>query len=117
MPFFNQLLPVAKHALAEAPTRDKRIRRGVRRAKLLMRARVKITKIETIRLAEFPQLLWLQIGTDQGICGLGETFFNSSAVEAYLHDDLAHQLLGRDPLCDRCHRTRSCPVSRFPLHR
>lgn len=59
---------------------------------------MKITKIETIRLAEFPQLLWLEIGTDQGIRGLGETFFNSSAVEAYLHDDLAHQLLGRDPL-------------------
>lgn len=59
---------------------------------------MKITKIETIRLAEFPQLLWLQIGTDEGICGLGETFFHSSAVEAYLHEDLAHQLLGRDPL-------------------
>ncbi len=59
---------------------------------------MKITNLETIRLAEFPQLLWLQVGTDQGISGLGETFFNSSAVEAYLHDDLAQQLLGRDPL-------------------
>ncbi len=61
-------------------------------------SRVKITSIETIRLAEFPQLLWLEIGTDQGIVGLGETFFHASAVEAYLHDDLARQLLGRDPL-------------------
>ncbi len=59
---------------------------------------MKITSIETIRLSEFPQLLWLQIGTDQDVFGLGETFFNASAVEAYLHDDLAHQLLGRDPL-------------------
>jgi L-alanine-DL-glutamate epimerase-like enolase superfamily enzyme len=59
---------------------------------------VKIRQLETIRIAEFPQLIWLQIHTDQGISGLGETFFNASAVEAYLHDDVAPRLLGRDAL-------------------
>jgi galactonate dehydratase len=59
---------------------------------------MKITRLETIRISEFPQLLWLQIGTDEGITGLGETFFNAGAVEAYLHEDLASQLLGRDAL-------------------
>ncbi|MBV9294093.1 MAG: hypothetical protein JO145_00870, partial [Acidobacteriaceae bacterium] len=59
---------------------------------------MKITKIETIRIAEFPQLLWVQIHTDEGITGLGETFFNASAVEAYLHDDVAARIVGRDPL-------------------
>src|SRR3954453_1894596 len=59
---------------------------------------MKIAKIETIRIAEFPQLLWLYLHTDEGSRGLGETFFSASAVEAYLHDDLAPKLLGRDPL-------------------
>jgi L-alanine-DL-glutamate epimerase-like enolase superfamily enzyme len=59
---------------------------------------VKITKLETIRIAEFPQLIWLQIHSDEGVSGLGETFFNASAVEAYLHDDAAPRLLGRDAL-------------------
>ncbi len=65
---------------------------------LQTRVTVKITEIETIRLAEFPQLLWVELGTDQGLRGLGETFFNAAAVETFIHDDLAHQLLGRDPL-------------------
>lgn len=59
---------------------------------------MRITALETIRIAEFPQLLWLHVDTDQGLTGLGETFFSPSAVEAYLHDDLALRLIGRDPL-------------------
>jgi galactonate dehydratase len=59
---------------------------------------MQITKIETVRIAEFPQLLWVYVHTDQGSRGLGETFFSPSAVEAYLHDDLAPRLFGRDPL-------------------
>ncbi len=59
---------------------------------------MKIAKIETIRIAEFPQLLWVYLHTDEGSRGLGETFFSASAVEAYIHDDLAPKLLDRDPL-------------------
>lgn len=59
---------------------------------------MKIAKLETIRIAEFPQLLWLQIHTDEGIKGLGETFFGAGAVEAYLHDEAAPALVGRDAL-------------------
>ena len=59
---------------------------------------MKITRLETIRIAEFPQLLWVQIHTDEGLVGLGETFFSATAVEAYLHDDVAPQLIGRDAL-------------------
>ena len=47
---------------------------------------MKITALETIRNAEFPNLLWLHIHTDEGISGLGETFFGAQAVEAYLHE-------------------------------
>ncbi len=59
---------------------------------------MRITKLETVRIHEFPQLVWLQIGTDQGLTGLGETFFNATTVETYLHDEIAPQLLGQDPL-------------------
>ena len=59
---------------------------------------MKIAGIETIRIAEFANLLWLHVHTDEGIKGLGETFFVPSAVEAYVHDAMAAKLIGRDPL-------------------
>ena len=58
---------------------------------------MKITSLETTRNVEFPNLLWLHIHTDEGISGLGETFFGAQAVEAYLHESVAPQLLGQDP--------------------
>ena len=58
---------------------------------------MKITSLETTRNAEFPNLLWLHIHTDEGLSGLGETFFGAQAVEAYLHESVAPQLLGQDP--------------------
>jgi galactonate dehydratase len=59
---------------------------------------MKITNLETIRIAEFGNLLWLRIHTDEGISGLGETFMHPGAVEAYLHDAVAPRLIGRDAL-------------------
>ncbi|MEM7489224.1 MAG: mandelate racemase/muconate lactonizing enzyme family protein [Pseudomonadota bacterium] len=59
---------------------------------------MKITALETLRLAERPNLIWITVETDEGVRGLGETFFAPSAVEAYLHDDAAPRLIGRDPL-------------------
>jgi galactonate dehydratase len=59
---------------------------------------MKITAVETIRLEEFPNLLWVKVHTDEGLVGLGETFFLARTVEAYLHEHAAPQLLGRDPL-------------------
>ncbi len=57
-----------------------------------------VTKVETLRLDEFPNLLWLQVHTDEGLIGLGETFFGAQAVEAYIHETLAPYLLGKNPL-------------------
>ena len=57
---------------------------------------MKITALETIRNVEFPNLLWLHVHTDEGLSGLGETFFGAQAVEAYLHESVAPQLLGQD---------------------
>ena len=59
---------------------------------------MKITAVETLRLDEFPNLLWVEIHTDAGIYGLGETYFGARAVEAYIHESCAPVLLGRDPL-------------------
>ena len=59
---------------------------------------MKITAIETIRIAERPNLLWLQVHTDEGLTGLGETFFGAASAEAHVHETLAPLMLGEDPL-------------------
>ncbi len=58
---------------------------------------MKITALETLRLAEFGNLIWLKVHTSEGLVGLGETFFAPASVEAYVHEILAPKLLGRDP--------------------
>jgi galactonate dehydratase len=59
---------------------------------------LKITAIETIRIEEFGNLLWLQVHTSDGVVGLGETFMHPGAVETYLHEAVAPRLIGRDAL-------------------
>jgi galactonate dehydratase len=59
---------------------------------------MKITRLETLRLGEFPNLVWLRVHTDQGVSGLGETSSAAQSVEAYLHEYVAPRVLGRDPL-------------------
>jgi galactonate dehydratase len=59
---------------------------------------VKINALETVRLGEFPNLLWTRIITDEGHTGIGETFYGAQAVEAHIHETLAPLLLGQDPL-------------------
>jgi len=59
---------------------------------------MKITGVETLRLGEFPNLIWLRLRTDGGLVGLGETFLGAAAVEAYVHETVAPKLIGRDPL-------------------
>ena len=59
---------------------------------------MKITQLETLRLGEFPNLVWLRVHTDQGLVGLGETSYAAQSVEAYLHEYIAPRVLGRDPL-------------------
>ncbi len=59
---------------------------------------MRITAIETLRTAEFANVLWVRVHTDAGLVGLGETFYGAGAVEAHIHDTLAGRLLGRHPL-------------------
>jgi len=59
---------------------------------------MKITALETIRIAERPNLLWVEVHTDEGITGLGETFFGAATVEAHVHEWIAPRVVGRNPL-------------------
>ena len=59
---------------------------------------MKITAVETIRLQEFSNIIWVQLHTDEGLVGLGETFMSPTAVEAYVHDWCAPKLIGKDPM-------------------
>ena len=59
---------------------------------------MKITEIETIYVDEFPNLLWVQVHTEDGLVGLGETFFGADAVEAHIHEYIAPYLLGKSAL-------------------
>jgi len=74
---------------------------------------MKITKIETIwfeaqpgQLWErqnpkarqaLPNNLWVRVHADNGMSGIGETYYLPRAVEAVIHDLYAPLLIGRDP--------------------
>lgn len=67
---------------------------------------MKITKIETTRVRAHANLLWVEIHTDEGLVGLGETFRGAEAVEAYIHSIIAPMLLGQEALnVERHNRT------------
>jgi L-alanine-DL-glutamate epimerase-like enolase superfamily enzyme len=59
---------------------------------------MKITKLETLRAAEFPNLVWVRLHTDEGLVGLGESNFAAQSVETYLHEYVAPRVLGQNPL-------------------
>ena len=59
---------------------------------------MKISAIETLRLEAFDNLLWVTVETDEGLHGLGETFFGPRAVEAWIHETAAPRLVDADPL-------------------
>src|ERR687893_2047880 len=59
---------------------------------------MRVVQVDTLRLDEFPNILFVQVHTDEGLTGLGETFFGARAVEAYIHETAAPYLLGKDPL-------------------
>jgi L-alanine-DL-glutamate epimerase-like enolase superfamily enzyme len=59
---------------------------------------MRIARVETILLDEFPNLCYVRLHTDEGVVGLGETFFAAQAVSAWIHEVAAGYLIGKDPL-------------------
>ncbi|CAH0137114.1 mandelate racemase/muconate lactonizing enzyme family protein [Microbacterium sp. Bi128] len=58
---------------------------------------MKISGVETVRVAAFPNLVYVRVHTDEGLVGLGETFYGAEAVERHVHSIVAPALLGQDP--------------------
>jgi L-alanine-DL-glutamate epimerase-like enolase superfamily enzyme len=57
-----------------------------------------ITKIETIHVAEFANILFVRVHTDEGYIGLGETYYTPEATRTFIHEVGAPMVLGRHPL-------------------
>ncbi|EHL98663.1 mandelate racemase/muconate lactonizing enzyme protein [Acetobacteraceae bacterium AT-5844] len=56
----------------------------------------KITSLRTLRITERPNLIWVEVETDEGLVGLGESFRGAQGVEAVIHEQVAPVLLGQD---------------------
>lgn len=65
---------------------------------------MRIDAIETIQHPAFPNLLHVQVRTDDGLTGTGETFYGADAVAAHIHGVAAPLLLGQDPLRGNAHQ-------------
>lgn len=64
---------------------------------------MKITHIETVRVGERPDILWVRVHTDTGLIGLGESWYAASTMETAVHDHFAPLLVGRDPFAIERH--------------
>ena len=59
----------------------------------------RIESVETVRHPEFPNLTHVLLHGRDGLAGLGETFYHSRTVEAYVHSELAPRVVGA-PACN-----------------
>ena len=57
---------------------------------------MKIDAVETLRLESHPNLLWVRLRSNEGVGGLGETYFGAAACEADVHERIAPLILGQD---------------------
>ncbi len=65
---------------------------------------MKVSNIDTIRIEEFPNLLYVEVKTNEGLVGLGETFYGPMAAESHIHEIIAPYLIGKDPLDIEAHQ-------------
>ncbi|MGH2371636.1 MAG: mandelate racemase/muconate lactonizing enzyme family protein, partial [Chloroflexota bacterium] len=75
---------------------------------------MKITAIETVRLGEHPNSLFVRLHTDSGLVGLGDTWRMTETVNTFVHQTAAPLLLGQDPCAIERHWRalyRSCATS------
>jgi L-alanine-DL-glutamate epimerase-like enolase superfamily enzyme len=56
----------------------------------------RITRISTLVAGRYPNLVFVEIETADGLIGLGETYFGAEAVTGYVHETAAPYLLGQD---------------------
>ena len=64
---------------------------------------MKIKHIETVRVSDPADVIWVRIHTDAGLIGLGETWYASKTVESAVHDHFAPLIVERDPFAIERH--------------
>jgi galactonate dehydratase len=64
---------------------------------------MKISAIETVRIAEHPHSLFVRVHTDSGLVGLGDTWRMVETTNTFVHEVVAPLLLGRDPFAIERH--------------
>jgi len=64
---------------------------------------MRVTAIETLQVGAYPNITFVEVETDDGLTGLGETFRTPKAVAAQIHESVAAHLLGKDPLTIDAH--------------
>ncbi len=57
-----------------------------------------VEQVRTLRVAEYANLLWVEVRTSDGAVGTGEACLGPESVEAYIHDVAESYLLGKDAL-------------------
>jgi galactonate dehydratase len=67
---------------------------------------VKITRLETIYLPDYPSILFVAVHTDSGLTGYADTCYMPDAVAGYVHQFAAPMLIGHDPLAIELHWRR-----------
>ena len=72
---------------------------------------MKITKIETVQLEDYPNITFVGVHTDEGLIGWGDTYYMADAVRGYIHGFAAPMLLGHDSLAIELHWRRLYEVS------
>lgn len=67
---------------------------------------MKVTAIDTIHVGAFPNITFVEVHTDDGLTGLGETFRGPQTVASHIHEAIAPWLLGADPRPVEAHSHR-----------
>ena len=67
---------------------------------------MKITRLETIYLPDYPSILFVAVHTDAGLTGYADTCYMPDAVAGFIHQFAAPMLVGHDPLAIELHWRR-----------
>jgi L-alanine-DL-glutamate epimerase-like enolase superfamily enzyme len=59
---------------------------------------MKITEVRTYNHEDFPNLIQVEVRTDEGITGTGESYYFGSSIAAFINEFLGPTILGEDPL-------------------
>jgi L-alanine-DL-glutamate epimerase-like enolase superfamily enzyme len=59
---------------------------------------MKITEVRTYNHDEFPNLIQVEVMTDEGITGTGESYYFGNSVAAFIQEFLGPAIVGENPL-------------------